>query len=295
MSWGFFPLLLAASCLSAADLPDVAARIGAFATEFRAKARMAISREVLLQRSYRLPHVPIISNAPEIPSTAFFQVHEVVSEYTLAPLKGDRSGQLVEFREILEKDGRVSQTPAGARKALETDIAAGEDHVRKKILTELTALGLVDVATDYGSILLAFTPAGQANLEIAPAGQAMIGADPVLAYTWIERAGTALDLRGRNQERRALHGAIYVRASDCLPLRITASFETRAVLNRIRDDATVDFVRAPFGAPVPATVVHRHIINDRVLTENLYTYAPFRLFGSDSTIRYADRPLTGRQ
>jgi hypothetical protein len=37
---------------------------------------------------------------------------------------------------------------------------------------------------------------------------------------------------------------------------------------------------------MPTSVVHRHLVDGTVLTENLYTYSPFRLFGSQSTIRF---------
>jgi len=38
----------------------------------------------------------------------------------------------------------------------------------------------------------------------------------------------------------------------------------------------------------PAAVVHRHYVDDVLLTENLYTYQPFRSFGSETNIIYTD-------
>jgi hypothetical protein len=42
------------------------------------------------------------------------------------------------------------------------------------------------------------------------------------------------------------------------------------------------------GFPEPLTVCHRHYVDGVGLTENLYAYAPFRLFTSESNIRYGD-------
>jgi hypothetical protein len=50
----------------------------------------------------------------------------------------------------------------------------------------------------------------------------------------------------------------------------------------------VDFVLARSGCVTPASVAHRHFVDDKILTENLYTYSPFRLFATDTTIRYED-------
>ena len=82
-----------------------------------------------------------------------------------------------------------------------------------------------------------------------------------------------------------MHGQVRI-AADGTPLRITASFDHAEPHHQLRDDATVEYVRTTFGPPMPITVVHRHLVDGVVLTENLYTYSPFRVFGSESTIRF---------
>jgi len=67
---------------------------------------------------------------------------------------------------------------------------------------------------------------------------------------------------------------------------ITASMEHDESQHHLRDDASVDYVVSSFGCVTPATVVHRHFVDDVVLTENLYIYDPFRLFTTDTDIRY---------
>jgi hypothetical protein len=277
---------LMARGLSAATPAVALPTLARQAEEFEAKARMSVATEHLLQRSYRTPHLGFaIGAAAADPVRSYYIVHEIVSEYTFAALKGDTAGKLLEVREIVERDGLPAQTPAAARKALETNVKAGEQQLRKKILKEFTDLGLVDVATDYASILLAFTGKGQADLDIAPADGEWIGTDPATVFQWQQRSGGALEFRGRKQVVRAMHGRIWL-ASDGVPLRITATFEHDEPRHHLRDDATVEYVRTAFGPPMPVSVVHRHFVDGTVLTENLYTYSPFRLFGSQSTIRF---------
>ena len=99
-----------------------------------------------------------------------------------------------------------------------------------------------------------------------------------------------------------MRGRLLVRKSDGLPLRIQSSSEhsqdaTQALLQvwsghpptvRVRDEATVDYVRSAHGFLVPVSVVHRHIVEDKVMTENLYRYEPFKMFSADADIKFTE-------
>jgi len=287
---------LAIACLFPtlyAQLPanSVASAIARHADIFQQKALLMISEETLLQRSYKLPPHPhfAIGTAAETVYAAFF-LSEVVSQYSIGPVRGDKSGELLEVREIVSKDGRSIRTPEVARKALQRDISSGEVGMRKRLLQEFTALGLVDVATDYGLILLAFTTAGSKGIELKPqpVAAAWIGTDPVIAFDWQQTAGGVLEFRGRKVNRRPLHGRIWVRRSDAVPLRITASMEHDEPKHRLRDDATVEYGLSASGFVTPASVAHRHFVDEQLLTENLYTYTPFRVFTTDTVIQFTD-------
>ena len=39
-------------------------------------------------------------------------------------------------------------------------------------------------------------------------------------------------------------------------------------------------------------MLHRHLIDDRMVTENLYRYEPFKLFTSDAEIKFTEIPDT---
>jgi hypothetical protein len=58
----------------------------------------------------------------------------------------------------------------------------------------------------------------------------------------------------------------------------------------IRDDATVEYILSSHGFLTPASVVHRHLVDGRLMTENLYAYEPFKLFSTSSDIKFTDLP-----
>src|SRR4051812_15739779 len=133
-------LFLVVSALWAAPpSPELISRITDHADRFAEKARLAVSREMLVQRSYTLPpHSHFAVGAAADTLYARYFIHEIVSAYSIGPLKGDQSGNLVEYRELLTADDQPVQTPAAARKAMELDISAGEERIRKRILAEFT-------------------------------------------------------------------------------------------------------------------------------------------------------------
>jgi hypothetical protein len=289
--WLSVAALVSSSVAAPSDLsaPDFAAALARHAEFFRQNARLAVAQETLVQRSYVLPpHPHFAIGSAAGPLYAQFLVHQITSQYGIGSIKGDQSGSLFEVREILNRDGEPVQTPGAARKAMDLDISSGEARIRKKILTEFTAFGLVDVATDYGLILLAFTNAGLRHMEMEPGDPAWIGTEAAVAFDWRQKDGGALEFRGRKVARRPMHGRIWLRQSDGLPLRVSASIEHDEAKHTLRDDATVDFVLAGSGCVTPASVAHRHVVDGKILTENLYTYSQFRLFTTDTSIRYED-------
>jgi hypothetical protein len=125
------------------------------------------------------------------------------------------------------------------------------------------------------------------------AGEGQIGVDAVTIVDWTQKtsAGGELEFHGRQATRRALTGRLWVRQSDGLPLRVEAWAEAIDGAKRlIRNEATVDYVRSPHGFLTPASVVHRHMVDDRTVTENIYRYEPFKMFSSDAEIKFTELP-----
>ena len=52
----------------------------------------------------------------------------------------------------------------------------------------------------------------------------------------------------------------------------------------------MDYNLSPHGFLTPASVVHRHLVDRKLVTENLYRYEPFKLFGADSDIKFTAEP-----
>jgi hypothetical protein len=286
--FGISPALLAQTAP-----PRIPPRVAEEADVLEQNAARILTQESLEQRSVMPParFRPRIGSAAEQATGPRLRVREVVSEFSFGALRSSQSHDLIEFRQVLSVDGRPQQTTDSALRGLSQGIKQGDDRVRKRMLEEFARNGLVDIATDYALILLAFTSRGQKLMEFAPLGQAYIGTDAALTISWKQKSaeGGALEFHGQQSVHRALQGTLWVRASDGLPLRVNAWMEyTDQASHVIRDEATVDYLMSEHGFLTPASVIHRHMVNGAIMTENLYRYDPFKLFSTSSTIKFGD-------
>ena len=278
--------------LAAQTMPSrIPPRVAEEAAVLQQNAPRILTQEDLEQRSIMPPQRfrPRAGSAAEQATGPRFRIREVVSEFSFGTLRNSASHDLVEFRQVLSVDGRPLQTPDSALRALSLGIQQGDDRVRKRMLEEFASNGLVDIATDYALILLLFTSRGQNDIEVAPLGREYVGADAAFTLSWKQKSteGSALEFHGQQSVRLPLQGILWVRASDGLPLRISAWMQYTDPAGRlIRDEATVDYCMSQHGFLTPASVIHRHVVNGSVVTENLYSYEPFKLFSTSSTIQF---------
>lgn len=273
---------------------QVLSRVAEEAALFQENLPKSLTQETLSQKAMMPPsrfRPSVGASAVTVPKARLVS-HEVVSEYSVGPLKNSDSHNLFEFRQVISVDGKAVRTPESARRELTIGIRSQDDAVRKRMLLDYAKYGLVDVATDYGLILLAFTKRGMEGMKIEPAGQGQIGADTVLVFTWKQSSDDAgeLEFRGHQANRRALQGKLWVRAADGMPMRVEAWAESDQGKHHIRDEASVDYVASAHAYLTPASVVHRHIVDQQLMTENLYRYAAFKLFAADSEIKFGDDP-----
>src|SRR5260370_1402859 len=91
---------------------------------------------------------------------------------------------------------------------------------------------------------------------------------------------------GNTALRAALQGVIWVRNPDYLPLRIKLLSARKEGAYVVNTEATVDYAMSPHGCILPAAVVHRDTVAGKLITENLFQYAPFRKFGADSELKF---------
>ncbi len=264
-------------------------RVAEEAARFQENLPRTLAEETLTQRAL-LPASRFVPNGAHggvIVSKPRLVIHEVVSEYSVGPLKNSASGALYEFRQVVSVDGKTVRPMESARRELTLGIRSQDDAVRKRMLQDYARYGLVDVASDYGLILLAFTRAGLETLSVKPGGEARLGADVAQVFTWKQAApdNGELSFRGREAVRQPLAGTLWVRA-DGLPLRVQAWAEYEQGKRKIRDEASVEYSMTSHGFLAPASVLHRHIVDGQTITENQYRYGVFRLFSSDSELTF---------
>jgi hypothetical protein len=278
---------------------DLMARVAEEAEILEQNAPQFLTQETLEQRALvrDTPKVRIGKAAGAPPKEAWKE-RTVVSEYTVAPLKGSSSRDLLEFREVVSVDGRSVRSVASARHALSLGIKNPDDRVRRRMLEDFARYGLEGVATDYAMILLAFTSRGQGSLVIQPAGTDRIGADQAALFGWRQSAASQGELlfAGPQASRLPLAGKLWVRMSDGRPLRVWVWAAQQSAGHVIRDEATVDYVVSPHGFMAPASVHHQHLVDGDVRGEDLYRYEPFKLFGAESELKFSPEeapPPTG--
>jgi hypothetical protein len=276
-----------------ASLPDLLSRVAEEAEMLQQNAPKSLSREVLEQRAL----MPATRFRPRIGKKAVavvppprLLVREIISEYSVGTLKESVVQNLTELRQVISVDGRKFQSPERARHALSLGITSPDDRIRKRMLEDFARHGLVDIATDYGIFLLAFSKRGLENMKVVLAGEEYVGADAVWVLEWQQTSPDAgmLEFLGNQASRVALQGRLLVRQSDGLPLRIQSWSEHPQGAHQIRDEATVDYIQCAHGFLTPASVVHHHLVDGRVITENLYRYDPFKLFSADAEIKFTE-------
>ena len=292
-------MLLAAAFLACAfspaqlSLPELLSRVAEEAEMLQQNAPKSVSREVLEQRAL----MPSTRFRPRIGNKAIavvppprLLVREIISEYSVGTLKESAVQNLTELRQVISVDGRKIQTPERARHALSLGITSPDDRIRKRMLEDFARHGLVDIATDYGIFLLAFSKRGLENMNVVLGGEEQVGADAVWVLNWRQTSPDAgmLEFLGNQASRLALQGRLLVRQSDGLPLRIQSWSEHSQANHQIRDEATVDYIQSAHGFLTPASVIHRHMVDGQVITENLYRYDPFKLFSADAEIKFTE-------
>ena len=281
--------LLLATCLASAAMAqnsDPLARVAREAETFAVKIPAAVAQETLEQRTVSASRPSAGASGAQPGDLRLTRT--IVSEYTVAPLKDSPSKDLVEFRQVVSVDGHPVQSSESARHALSLGILTAGESARKRMLEDFAKHGLVDVATDYALILLAFTNLGQQSLTILPYGEDRIGSDAALVFGWSQSVpgGGQLSFEGKQSARSPLSGKLWVRESDGLPLRVWVWAVQNTPSHSFRDEATIDYVASARGFVAPVSVLHHHIVDGLLRTENLYRYEPFRVFGADTEVHY---------
>jgi hypothetical protein len=154
---------------------------------------------------------------------------------------------------------------------------SADDDTKRRLLENLDQEQLEGAVTDFGQLILLFTPRRQSDYEFTPAdAQTLDGeAVAVVRYRQIKGDQGLTFFQERTADRQPAAGEIWLRAKDWLPVRITLkSEEMTAKKYAIRTEAAVDYQPSRFGL-VPRRVIHRQFLNTSLMIENDLHYTNF--------------------
>ena len=148
------------------------------------------------------------------------------------------------------------------------------------------------MAVDLGQIILLFTQRQLVNYQFEWTGRGQLNSVDASVYSFrqVGGAGSVTIFAGRLATRETLQGEVWVRESDCLPLRISIVTQRELDGHFFRDEATVDYSMSPHAVLLPASVVHREYIDGRLENESLFRYAAFRRFSAEADIKFTSEP-----
>jgi hypothetical protein len=260
-------------------LPEILARVGKEAEAFRKIAPTTLSEETLEQRSLILTQAPEAA-AIKGPIGSNFETHEIISEYGYASPAGAPNA-LHEIRKTISVDGRQVTTVEKARNAMTLGLNSSEVKLKKKLLEEFEKHGLHGAATDFGQLILLFTPGHLRDYTFEIKGERQIGADRLLVVSFAQISGSGgfTMFRGNTVKRQPIGGELMVRKRDGVPMRVTMTAVSESKELTLKDESTVDYADSAWGVVLPASVVHREYLKDTLVSENTFFYTTFRKMG----------------
>ncbi|MDX1983004.1 MAG: hypothetical protein SFV51_22225 [Bryobacteraceae bacterium] len=282
-------------CACAANFDRQLLRLAEEAQVFSYLAPKVIGQEKLEQVAMEpVPRFRARGARLEIP----YRRREIISEYGYSTFKDDPSN-LHELRQVVSVDGRQLKSRTKARETLTMGMRGDNDKLKKKMLKDFEAFGLREAATDFGQIILLFTQAGQANLDLKFLRNDYIGPERAIVFSYAQKVGeqAMTVFEGRRAVRHQLRGEVWLRESDGLPLRVTIGAEREAVKSDDDKDqvlkyaAVIDYQNSPHGLVLPVAVKYNETLDALLLIENRFSYSDFKMFGASSEIKFTVEDL----
>jgi hypothetical protein len=204
-----------------------------------------------------------------------FRAHRVISTWRLEEAGEGRV--LHEVRTIVKMDGEDRAPDTEARHAMTIGTRSTDDETKRRLLENLDQEQLEGAVTDFGQIILLFTPRLLRDYEFSLGNPGTLDGASAIVLRYLQTAGDQglTFFEERTENRQPAAGEIWLRASDLLPLRITiATEEPTAKKYTIRTEATIDYRPSRFGL-APDHVIHRQFMNTSLMVENDLHYANF--------------------
>lgn len=284
---------LALTLHAADDTQKMLARVSEEADAFRRLAPSLLGTETLEQKARKpTPRFrPRVGAGARSPSPVLWQDRQIVSEYGFVTLAGEEE-TLHELRRVVSVDGHPVEDKK-SEDSLAKIIALKDDQRERELLKEFEKYGLVGAVTDFGPLLMLFTPRDIEHFEFSPRGTQTLGATRALVFHYSQIDGAELltifetkDKDHGKPHRLRVQGELWVRADNYLPLRITVAVGEGQGASTVREEASVDYTPTQFGVLVPAAVDHKELAGGQLMIQNSFIYKNFHKFGADSEIQF---------
>ena len=291
-------LLLLPTLMPAQPESRLSQPLGGLAREARAFANVApnvIGRETLVQRALLPQRQDRVrsGSAAQRPEPRH-QTRKIVSQYgfsTLAAAPGD----LQEFREVEQVDGRAVASRKEARRRLYLGMRGGNDRVKNRMLEDFQKFGLQGAVTGLGQLILLFTEDRLDRYRFEQAGDERVGAQKAQVIRFRQKEGAqGLTIFENNQVKRfRLEGRLWLRKPDGVPLRIELVTSRTAKDTPIEDRATVEYEMSRHGCVLPASAAHVQTVGRLTAVEDSFRYDDFRLAGAGTGVTSDLGPSAG--
>jgi hypothetical protein len=285
-------LLLASTLHADEQTQKMVARLTEEADAFRRLAPRMLGEETLRQRAQKPParFHPRIGAAAVGPPPLTWQERKIVSEYGFTAFAGEEES-LHELRQVVSVDGHKVGDPRKAQDALAKVISLKDDARKRELLREFEKHGLLGAVTDFGQLILLFTPRNIARYEFSARGPSLLGDTRavVFAYTQIDGPEelTLFQPNAHDQPTRMrARGEVWVRADNFLPLRITLSVSQGDGPTGLHEEAAVDYAMSNYGTLLPSATNHRELRGGKLVAENNFVYGGFHEFGASTDIHF---------
>ena len=204
-----------------------------------------------------------------------FQTHQVVSTWKLAPF-GELQA-LHEVRTVFRFDGKEIADTGEARHAMTIGLMSADDSAKRQLLENFSRAELEGVVTDFGQFLLLFDERHQRDYKFISTGETLFEGQPTLRIEFSQTAGEEglTVFKDRTEDREPIHGEVWLRSSDWIPLRLTINTDERwSKKYTLRMEAEIDYTPSVYGL-VPKSVTYKQFLNSDLVVENTFHYQDF--------------------
>jgi hypothetical protein len=285
-------LLLASTLKADEQTQKMTARLTEEADAFRRLAPRMLGEETLHQRAQKPParFHPRIGAAAIGPPPVAWQERTLVSEYGFTSFAGEEES-LHELRQVVSVDGRRVGDAKKAQDALAKVISLKDDARKRELLREFEKHGLLGAVTDFGQLILLFTPRNVGRFEFSARGASTLGDAHALVFEYSQIDGpeelTLFEPNAHDQPKRIrARGEVWVRADNFLPLRITLTVSQGDGPTGLHEEAAVDYSMSNYGTLLPTATNHRELRGGKLVAENKFVYDGFHEFAASTELRF---------